>query len=98
LVLGLDYVEQLYAPAGVLHASSGVKQRAIHLRGLINDHQELARMAVLKCASLLRHVSGCHGDGLAAIRKTKILEVSSAPAGEALGKSQVLRIEAYVGK
>jgi hypothetical protein len=35
---------------------------------------------------------------LAAIRKTKILEVSSAPAGEALGKSQVLRIEAYVGK
>jgi hypothetical protein len=28
LVLGLDYVEQLCAPTGVLYASSGVEQRA----------------------------------------------------------------------
>src|SRR5262245_58740655 len=28
-----------------------------------NDHQELAGMAVLECASLLHHVSRWHGDG-----------------------------------
>src|SRR5215475_7672368 len=46
----------LHAPACVLHAPGGVEQRAIYLRGLVNDYQELAGMTVLECASLLRHI------------------------------------------
>src|SRR5262249_51854240 len=41
---------------------------------------------------------GCLPALLGHLKRPKILEVSSAPASEALSKSQVLRIEAYVGK
>src|SRR5262249_24617442 len=48
-------VQQLYAAAGVLHAPGGVEECSFHLRRLVDDHQELASVAVLENASLLRH-------------------------------------------